>query len=41
MGSKKLTAKNADKFFLYEEAVQNVEFEAGIIRKLYKKLANT
>jgi SAM-dependent methyltransferase len=38
MGSKKLTAKNSDKFLLYEEAVQNVEFEAGVIRRFYKKL---
>ncbi len=35
---KGLTAKTADKFKLYEEAVQNVEFEAGILRRLFKKI---
>ncbi|MBX7058026.1 MAG: class I SAM-dependent methyltransferase [Leptospirales bacterium] len=34
----KITARNADRHMLYQEAVQNVEFEAGMIARIYRKL---
>ncbi len=33
----KLTAKNADKYQLYEESVQSVDFEVEFIKKMFKK----
>ena len=32
-----LTAKTANKYDLYEESVQNVDFEVEFISKIYKK----
>ncbi len=38
MASKPLTARNSDKYKLYQEAVQNVEFEVGMVERFYKQL---
>lgn len=35
--NKKLTAKNANKYELYEKSVQNVDFEIDFTQKMYKK----
>ena len=36
-----LTAKTANKYDLYEESVQNVDFEVEFISKIYKKKNKT
>ena len=33
----KITARNADKYKLYEEAVQNVDFEVDFYASMFKK----
>lgn len=38
MPSKPLTARNSDKYKLYQEAVQNVEFEVGMVERFYKQI---
>ena len=36
-----LTAKTANKYDLYEESVQNVDFEGEFISKIFKKKNKT
>lgn len=38
MAKAKYTAKTADRHVLYQEAVQNVDFEVGMVERFYKKL---
>ncbi len=38
MGKKNYTRRKADKHILYEEAVQNPEFDAKFVRRLYKSI---
>ena len=36
----KKLAQQADRYELYEESVQNVEFEVSFYKKMFKKFAN-